>query len=247
MMILRESFTVFENFINPKDKEIALNKYKDADFNTIRTDALNGNEEAINYLFINSIGTISATFLKYYMKGKPLTKDSMLEWATIAYTKLAGLEGTNPLEKFNPETFDSQDKDFLLNKFKYYFYQYLSTYTKNKDKKNKRHDNALSIDTPLNKEDNTTLKDTLSKNYDKESDLDDNLLLDRFKDYIATILKSKAITRNNIISFLNYRERGFSFKEIAKAMKVSYQNIMLIKDKTKALWDKFFEVNKELV
>lgn len=124
----------FESFVSPTAQKKANEAWADR----VKTQegqlecleaAENGQEEAVNYLYVRFLPLIRSAFWKYligpnrkYLSSK-INSGEAEEFGNTAYTMIAGAESPSPYKTFDPSKF-SENTD-LINQFSYYFYRYL--------------------------------------------------------------------------------------------------------------------------
>ncbi len=131
-----ESKSKFEirKFLSPSEKEKAK-KWEDKSESEILKAAKKGDDSAINYIFLKSGPIIYKAFKTYtgpdsYYFSQAVKNGEYEDFIAEAYSllkkgfmnRMGNISLKSPLETFKPDLFDEGDK---VNKFKYYYLQYL--------------------------------------------------------------------------------------------------------------------------
>jgi|GEM_PF-5363502 len=120
-------------------------KYKnlDEDFDgrvKILADAKNGDPDAINYIFYKSSALLNKVFFTNFLGPNKSSQRARIasggfkDFVSLAYQVLKPDEGASPLSTFDPYKF-SKDTN-ILERFKYYYMQYLKAECKRYNKAN---------------------------------------------------------------------------------------------------------------
>ena len=98
--------------------------------------AANSDKTAVNYLYNRFFPLIQKVFWKYYVGPnkelgvEKLSNQGVIEFASTAYSMLAGINNPSPYETFTPKkaakasNFNTAD---IINLFSYYYYRYLQS------------------------------------------------------------------------------------------------------------------------
>jgi hypothetical protein len=229
---LKETVNTFTNWVNDRRLNAAVTKWQPQRGTQkgqleILHAAQSGETTAVDYLFLTFTKLVAKVFWVYYIgpdkkyaKGK-ITAGEDEEFASMAYTMLAGKEELSPYKTFDPSKF-SEDAD-LIKQFGYYYYRYLQRMSMKMSRANKMEGMAGNVKD--NAAPQTVDYDSLSGTGEEPSTPDSFTAEVDMKETLRVFLGQLKQRDERYYKIFKSRLAGNSIPETAKKLSVTAQTV----------------------